>query len=238
MTSKENSYTRMQKSQYDQEASSWTTQYRDPVVGSFDQHNAWTDYEYLFSSIPRETWTELDVLDFATGPGRNLVLYHDRFRSIDGVDISHINLANAKKWIENNGLDVNKFQLYSCNGVDLDQVPDVRYDVVMSTIAMQHICVHNIRYQYLKEFFRVLRPGGWVTLQMGFGSPSPATVPYHANFYEAHGTNRLCDVAIAHPSEVEHDLLSIGFKDFHYTLRPTGPGDFHPQWIFFNARKP
>lgn len=227
----------MQQSQYDRDASLWTTEQRDHVVGTFDRHNAWADYEYLFSSIPKETWSELDVLDFATGPGRNLVLYQNRFRSIDGVDISDVNLSNARKWIAHNGLDVSKFRLYSCNGVDLSEIPDARYDVVMSTIAMQHICVYDIRYQYLKEFFRVLRPGGWVTLQMGFGSPSPSTVPYHANHYEARSTNRGCDVEVASPSQLEDDLLSIGFKDFEYTIRPKGPGDKHPQWIFFHARK-
>ena len=237
MTSSDNKYTKMQQSQYDCDAGLWTTEHRDPVVGTFDLHNAWTDYEYLFSSIPKETWPELDVLDFATGPGRNLVLYHNRFRSIDGVDISDVNLSNAEKWIAHNSLDTSKFRLYSCNGVDLSEIPDARYDVVMSTIAMQHICVYDIRYQYLKEFFRVLRPGGWVTLQMGFGSPHPATVPYHTNHYDAERTNRGCDVEVASPSQLEDDLLSIGFKEFEYTLRPKGPGDCHPQWIFFNARK-
>jgi len=234
---KENPYTNMQKNQYDSTAEGWSTENRDPVVGSFDQHNAWTDYEYLFHDIPREAWSGMDVLDFATGPGRNLVRYQDRFQSIDGVDISDINLRNAKKWIAHNGLNVDRFRLYSCNGVDLSNILSTSYDLVMSTIAMQHICVYDIRYQYFKEFYRVLRPGGWISLQMGFGSPSPQTVPYHANHYQAPGTNRVCDVEVSDPVQLENDLLSIGFVDFHFHLRPVGPRDCHPQWIFFSARK-
>ena len=37
--------------------------------------------------------------------------------------------------------------------------------------------------------------------------------------------------------QIEKDLLSIGFKNFKYYIRPTGPGDGHPNWIFFNAQK-
>jgi hypothetical protein len=38
----------MQKRQYENEANQWSANNRDPVVGSFDAHNAWEDYKYLF----------------------------------------------------------------------------------------------------------------------------------------------------------------------------------------------
>jgi ubiquinone/menaquinone biosynthesis C-methylase UbiE len=89
----------------------------------------------------------------------------------------------------------------------------------------------------LKEFYRVLKPSGYITIQMGYGVPSPKTVDYYDNYYDAQSTNRGCDTSIADYTQVEKDLLSIGFKNFNYYIRPTGPGDIHPYWIFFNAQK-
>lgn len=256
----ENKYTKMQRASYDHDARKWSVTTRNPVVGSFDAHNEWPGYERLFDSLPLEVaaigaarvWPNLQVLDFACGPGRNLVKYAARFARVDGVDISPVNLEKAKTWLELHGLsgvdgspeavgDVPRgvSRLWHCNGVDLTCIPEsVTYDVVISTIAMQHICVHEIRLNYFREFFRVLKPGGRIAIQMGFGSPSPATVPYYANYYDAIGTNRYCDVAISSPSELQGDLESVGFVAFTYHIGPTGPGDCHPNWIYFSAQKP
>jgi ubiquinone/menaquinone biosynthesis C-methylase UbiE len=102
---------------------------------------------------------------------------------------------------------------------------------------MQHICVYKIRYNYFKEFYRVLKPGGHITIQMGYGTPSRMTVDYYDDYYDAKATNRGCDTNISDYKQLEKDLLSIGFKNFKYYIRPTGPGDCHPNWIFFNAQK-
>ena len=46
-----NTYVSMQSNHYENAASSWDLNNRDPVVGSFDQHNNWSDYdEYLFKA--------------------------------------------------------------------------------------------------------------------------------------------------------------------------------------------
>lgn len=231
----QNKYTDMQKRYYEPQARDWRVDYRDPVVGSFDAHNAWEDYEFLFKDIPN--LQDKVCLDFGCGPGRNLVRYADRFKLIGGVDLSQDNTIAAQKWIRHNRLDPSKFPLYVCNGYNLDVVPEESYDVIMSTICFQHICVHDIRLNYMKEFYRVLKKDGYLTFQMGFGTPSPMSVDYYDNFYDATTTNRGCDVAIASPEQLEKDLLSVGFKDFKYYIRPVGPGDLHPNWIFFNARK-
>lgn len=47
-----NKYTVMQQSQYERHANEWSLQNRDPVVGLFDQHNAWKDYDdFLFKGV-------------------------------------------------------------------------------------------------------------------------------------------------------------------------------------------
>lgn len=235
-TRADNDYTRMQSAFYEDSASQWSPDNRDPVVGTFDAHNAWPDYEYLWRDLGGEL-AKLTVLDFGCGPGRNIAKYGSRFARLDGVDISSRNLANARLWLHSSGY-YRPVYLMQCNGADLDVIADTCYDVVMSTICFQHICVHSLRLNYLREFFRILKPGGLLTMQMGFGTPSPATVGYHEDHFAATSTNRGCDVAVASPDQLEQDLLAVGFRGFRHYIRPVGPGDIHPSWIFFSARKP
>jgi ubiquinone/menaquinone biosynthesis C-methylase UbiE len=232
-----NKYTKMQINSYEQQANLWSIDTKDYVVGTFDKHNEWEDYEHLFTNISRDLWINMDVLDFATGPGRNIVKYSNRFKTIDGVDLSKKNLENALIWIKHNNVSNNK-NLYHCNGYNLSNIKDSSYDLIISTIAFQHICVYDIRKNYLKEFYRVLRKGGYITMQMGFGKNSPQTVPYYENFYDASGTNRACDVEVSDVQQIKKDLEEIGFTDFNYYIGKVGPGDFHPHWIYFSAKKP
>lgn len=87
---------------------------------------------------------------------------------------------------------------------------------------------------------RALRDGGRISIQMGFGRDSPSTVGYFDDFYEALGTNRSCDTRVESPDQLRSDLEAMGFRDFESWIRPVGPGDLHPNWIFFTAvkRKP
>lgn len=229
----DNKYTKMQINTYNNLASACSEENRDPVVGSFDAHNNWPDYELLFRDINNQS--KLIGLDFACGPGRNIVRYANRFERLDGVDISPINIENAK--IYTNKFDIETI-LYTSNGIDIGVVPSDVYDFVMSTIALQHICVYDIRYSIIKDIHRVLKDGGIFTAQMGFGSPSPMTVGYYENYYDADSTNRGCDVCIETPEQLEKDLIEIGFTNFKFTIRPTGPGDYHPNWIYFSVYKP
>jgi ubiquinone/menaquinone biosynthesis C-methylase UbiE len=233
-----NKYVSMQNVQYEHEASCWSLVNRDPVVGSFDLHNTWSDYDkYLFRDI-EETHSK-NCLDFGCGPGRNLVKYFNRFNQIDGVDIAKTNLEKASLWINESGFDSSHVNLYLTGGYDLSNIPDASYDVIMSTICMQHICVYDIRFNFFSEFFRILRPKGYITIQMGFGPETytKRSVPYYADFFDASGTNGQCDTRVEHPSQLKDDLECLGFRNFKYYLADTGPGDGHLQWIFFNAQK-
>jgi ubiquinone/menaquinone biosynthesis C-methylase UbiE len=233
----DNKYSLMQKNHYEAEASVWTVEDRNPVVGSFDSHNLWKGYENLFQGI--DDLEQKICLDFGCGPGRSISLYYDRFKQIDGVDISENNLINAKKWLDFNGQTQKETRLYLCNGIDLSEIPDNQYDIIISTIAMQHICVYAIRFNYLKEFYRILKPGGIISIQMGYGpqTASKISVPYYANNYEALETNGRCDTRVESPDQLRHDLEEIGFKHFQYTIGETGPGDAHENWIYFKATK-
>lgn len=235
MINSDNKYSKMQKNQYDNEASKWQVNDRDHVVGSFDKHNAWQDYDdYLFKNV-EDTQNKL-ALDFACGPGRNIVKFNKRFKRIDGVDLSQNNLDNASIWCQHNNIEIPTF--YQNSGTDIAIVPSDHYDVVFSTIAMQHICVHEIRFSLLTDFYRVLKSNGKICIQMGFGTNHPQSVGYYENFYDATGTNSWCDTRIEDPNQIKSDLEKIGFINFDYDLRPNGPGDGHTNWIFFRAQKP
>lgn len=233
--SPDNKYTNMQKNQYNIESARWSVNEPNHVIGDVPHHNAHQAYSLLFNKIPNHQ--DKVVLDFGCGPGRNLVKYSTQFKKIDGVDIARQNLLNARKWIEHHGLNVDNYDLYECNGVDLREVPENKYDIIMSTICLQHICVHEIRYNYFKEFFRLLKPNGSIAIQMGFGDYAPETVDYYANNYDALSTNRGCDAIVSNPSQLEKDLTEIGFVNFQYQLGPPCH-DSYPYWIFFNATKP
>ena len=208
----------------------------DSVVGSWKQHDEWQDYEdYLMRYVPKdEFWV---ALDYGCGPGRNIRRWSSIFKRIDGVDISARNLENARIFIQDRVPPHKTPNLFLTNGMDCGDAPKGAYDFVFSTICLQHICVHSVRCSIFKSLFECLKPGGRLSAQMGFGVPSPNSVGYYADYVQAVGTNRFCDVAIASPDELKGDLEKIGFSNFEFWLRPVGPGDLHPQWIFFTATK-
>lgn len=208
----------------------------DYVVGNWKQHNEWKDYEtYLMKYIPtNSSWI---ALDFGCGPGRNIRRWSKRFKRIDGVDISERNLTNANTFLRTSP-NSKASKLFITSGMDCGDAPKNTYDFAFSTITLQHICVYEVRFSILQSLFKCLKPGGRLSIQMGFGSPSPHTVGYYENYVQASGTNREYDVAISSPNELAGDLKKIGFIEFESWIRPTGPGDTHPNWIFATAIKP
>lgn len=209
----------------------------DYVAGSWRQHDEWEDYEtYLMKYVPRDaSWL---AIEYGCGPGRNLRRWSDWFQRIDGVDISAQNLENARLFLSGVIPAAKMPRLFLTAGRDCGDAPQDAYDFAFSTICLQHICVWEVRYAILGALFHCLKPGGRLSVQMGYGNPSPATVPYHANYYAAHSTNRESDTEIASAEQVREDLARIGFEQFEHWIRPTGPGDIHPNWIFFTAVKP
>ena len=209
----------------------------DHVVGSWKQHDDWVDYEdYLMRYIPESS--ELVALEYGCGPGRNIRRWSNRFKRIDGVDISKKNLDNAHVFLKNQISLEKKPNLYLTQGANCGAAPLNSYDFAFSTICLQHICVHKIRYSILQSLYDCLKQSGRLSIQMGYGDAIHTNVSYYENNYSAMATNGACDVKIKDPTEVAKDLKDIGFVDLEFWIRPVGPGDKHPNWIFFTAVKP
>ena len=88
-----NNYLLMQKNHYDAVAVEWSIDNKNPVVGSYHEHNAFEDYnKYLFPNVETKN---MIALEYGCGPGRNLIRFNDQFKRIDGVDIGEVNINNA-----------------------------------------------------------------------------------------------------------------------------------------------
>jgi ubiquinone/menaquinone biosynthesis C-methylase UbiE len=228
-------YLSMQNKYYDEYASQWSLSFRDPVVGSYDAHNKWSDYDtFLFKDFDTKG---LVALEYGCGPGRNLVKFSNRFERIDGVDISDINIEKAKINLEHNG--VYGSNLYVTSGDNLSMIEESTYDVVFAVICFQHICSHEIRFNILKDIYRVLKPGGKLCFQMGHGGKDGIpTAGYFDDIFDAASTNGHADVSITEEADIQKDLVDeIGYTNYKSDIRDTGPGDNHRNWIWIQVEK-
>jgi ubiquinone/menaquinone biosynthesis C-methylase UbiE len=225
----DNSYTNMQKNQYFEGTS------------NHEEHNSNSDYwDILLGDLKNsDEWSGKSALDFACGKGRNVINIHNlsSWEKVDGVDISQGNIDHCISEYKDY-----KSSWYCNNGVDLQEIPSDNYDFVMSTIALQHIPVYEIRRNILEEIYRVLKTEGLFSFQMGYGNnlndvygrPRSA---YYDNVYSATKTNSEYDVRIQNESEVIDDLTSIGFVNISTEIRDSFSDSGHPQWIYVKCYK-
>jgi len=229
----DNKYSKMQKKQMNASTSNMKRL-------NHKDHNENPDYwDILLSAVKGEpeAWAGKKALDFACGCGRNVenLLKLAEWERVDGVDISENNIEYCRKYISN--LYDARFAFHVNNGVDLEGIEGDEYDFVMSTIALQHICVHSIRYSLKSEIYRVMKPGGVFSFQMNFGPSHNNARAYHENFYDAPGTNSICDTRVDHPQEIIDDLEKIGFRDIVYQIRPSFSSDATNEWIYVRCKK-
>jgi SAM-dependent methyltransferase len=104
------------------------------------------------------------ALDFGCGVGRLTQALAGRFAEVVGVDVAPTMIERAREF--------NRFPTtcrYEVNtGADLRLFPEGRFDFVYSNIVLQHM---EPRYStaYIREFARVLAPGGVLLFQLPSG---------------------------------------------------------------------
>lgn len=103
------------------------------------------------------------ALDFGCGVGRLTLALADRFDHVDGVDISPEMIALAE------GHPGCEFHVN--DEPDLALFADDTFDFVYSFIALQHMA-RELAEGYVREFVRVLKPGGVAVFQVPEGPDS------------------------------------------------------------------
>jgi ubiquinone/menaquinone biosynthesis C-methylase UbiE len=109
------------------------------------------------------------ALDFGCGVGRLTQPLADHFEEVRGVDISPIMLEQARQFNRKG----DRCQYVWNSAPDLRIFPDQSFDFIYSRITLQHVPPPRVE-SYLKEFLRVLAPGGLLLFQL----PSRPVRPY------------------------------------------------------------
>ncbi len=233
MLSPDNKYTIMQRTQYNRETQAMAKE-------DHKGHNDNPDYWEMFIE---EAWlccrgSGTLALDFGCGTGRNVAnLIRDcTFDKVWGADISEQNIKYCKSTMPTRVKDNTKFGFEEVSGVDLEPFENNMFQFIMSTIVLQHICVHDIRFQILEDMYRVMDFGGLLSIQMGFGPSHPRSRDYYDNFFDAKHTNSGCDTRVEHPNQLAGELAIIGFKNIQVDIRKAW-NDSHDNWIYIRARK-
>jgi ubiquinone/menaquinone biosynthesis C-methylase UbiE len=218
---------------WDNISQSWSLSHRDPVVGWYNEHQAFPYEQFLFRNLPINGG-EI-VLEYGCGPARNLVRWSKKFARIDGVDIAPGCIEKAKIHLASEGITTSN--LWVNDGRSLEMISDVQYDIVFMTISHQHITSRSVRLNLYREFLRVLKPNGILTFQTGFGPSHPRSVDYFADTFTNESDFVDKDVRVENVQHIKTDLEECGFvwvdSIFTQTVK-----DEHDCWIFIQCQKP
>ena len=101
------------------------------------------------------------ALDFGCGVGRLSQALADHFDEVHGVDISPSMIGHAERFNQHPGKC--HFHLNGCDNLKI--FSDDHFDFIYSNITLQHI-EGRFAKQYIREFIRVLKPGGLAVFQV------------------------------------------------------------------------
>ncbi len=129
---------------------------REFMATGREEFDTWLSWLGEFGLTPRDG----RALDFGCGAGRMTQALARHFRSVDGVDIAPSMVALAEATNQSPSV-----RFFHHDQPDLSLFPDGCFDLVYSMLVLQHIRPEFTR-RYLREFARVLAPGGILAFQL------------------------------------------------------------------------
>ena len=158
----------------------WTDQEFAESGAIWVRRHVETDLAQICNGRPPES---MRILEIGCGMGRMTVPLSRIFGHVDAVDISPEMISRARKFVDSRS----NIRLNVNNGVDLSMFPDESFDFVLSAIVFQHIPKRAVVENYIKETWRVLRPGSLFKFQVqGYPIPDDETNTWlGASFSEA-----------------------------------------------------
>lgn len=161
------------------------------------------------------------ALEIGCGIGRLLKPMAALFTRVIGLDISEKMRDHAKEYLQ--GLYGDSVQ-YELIGADskFRNIPDCSVDFVYSFLVFQHIPSKEIVESYLKEAFRVMKPGGVIRVQNHRGIPNPEGT------FQGFAGQMVQDIK----------KFSSKFSDAGFNVVSTADGLGHCEWLWVTAVKP
>jgi len=101
------------------------------------------------------------ILEIGCGAGRVTRALAQVFGRVDGVDVSGEMVALARQALR----EFPGASIHQNSGVDLSMFEEGAFDFAFSSIVFQHIPSKGVIENYLREVWRVLRPGGLFKFQ-------------------------------------------------------------------------
>lgn len=105
---------------------------------------------------------QMKVLEIGCGTGRMTRALAEVFGEVYAVDVSGEMIARAKEALA----DLRNIHLFQNSGADLEVLGDAQLDFAFSYIVFQHIPSREIIYNYVREVYRLLKPGGLFKFQV------------------------------------------------------------------------
>jgi len=102
------------------------------------------------------------ALDFGCGVGRMARSLASHFESYTGVDISEPMIARAREW----NLDCPQCRFILNATGDLRVFESASFDLIYSRFVLQHLPSRALVESYLRDFIRILKPGGLLVFQL------------------------------------------------------------------------
>jgi SAM-dependent methyltransferase len=112
--------------------------------------------------------TGKSMVEVGCGAGRMTRSFAQRFAQVSAVDISSEMQEQGKKYLH----DFSNIQWILADGATLSAVDTASSDFVFSYIVIQHLPQSSLAHGLLREFVRVLAPGGVFLFQYN-GVPTP-----------------------------------------------------------------